>query len=78
MPKYWGIFSLGRFPEVGQKQDGEREIEKERLNDCNNNDQLRIANATLCVAPKATWAKITVSLFCLLSYIAKQREQPGF
>ena len=32
MPKYWGkqIFSLGRFPEVGQKQKTEREKERER------------------------------------------------
>ena len=33
MPKYWWkqIFSLGRFPEVGQKQKTEREKrEKER------------------------------------------------
>ena len=30
MPKYWGkqIFSLGRFPEVGQKQKTEKEREK--------------------------------------------------
>ena len=39
MPKYWGkqIFTLGRFPEVGQKQKTEREKkeEKERLNDGN-------------------------------------------
>ena len=34
MPKYWGkqIFSLGRFPEVGQKQKTERKREKEREN----------------------------------------------
>ena len=32
MPKYWGkqIFSLGRFPEVGQKQKTEREKEEEK------------------------------------------------
>ena len=32
MPKYWGkqIFSLGRFPKVGQKQKMEREREKKR------------------------------------------------
>ena len=31
MPKYWGkqIFSLGSFPEVGQKQKRERERERE-------------------------------------------------
>ena len=46
MPKYWGkqIFSLGSFPEVGQKQKTERKKIK-RLNDGNNNGQLRIANA---------------------------------
>ena len=48
MPKYWGkqIFSLGRFPEVGQKQKTEkkeRKREEERPNDGNNNGQLRIA-----------------------------------
>ena len=46
MPKYWGkqIFTHGRFPEVGQKQKTEREKERrERLNDGNNNGQLRIA-----------------------------------
>ena len=57
MPKYWGkqIFTLGRFPEVGQKQKTEREKargekrekKRERLNDGNNNGQLRIANNTL-------------------------------
>ena len=37
MPKYWGkqIFSLGSFPEVGQKL----KTEKERLNNGNNNGQ---------------------------------------
>ena len=46
MPNRWGkqIFSLGRFPEVGQKQKTEkREREKERPKVCNNNGQLRIA-----------------------------------
>ena len=42
MPKYWGklIFTHGSFPEVGQKQKTEKE---ERLNNGNNNGQLRIA-----------------------------------
>ena len=42
MPKYWGkqIFSLGRFPEVGQKQKTEK---KEGPKVGNNNGQLRIA-----------------------------------
>ena len=61
MPKYWGkqIFSLGSFPEVGQKQKTEKKKE-ERLNDRNNNGQLRIENATSGGARKAAWAKITV------------------
>ena len=58
MPNYWGkqIFSLGSFPEVGQKQKTERKRKRERLNDGNNNGQLRIANATRCGARKAAWA----------------------
>ena len=60
MSKYSGekIFSLGRFPEVGQKQKTEREKDrkKERLNDGNNNGQLRIVNATSGGARKAAWA----------------------
>ena len=51
MPKYWGkqIFSLGRFPEVGQKQKTEKE--RERLNDGDNNGyawrtQARMAHAS--------------------------------
>ena len=47
------IFSLGSFPEVGEKQT----TEKERLNDGNNNGQLCIKNATSCGTRKATWAK---------------------
>ena len=49
MPKYLGkqIFSLGSFPEVGQKQMMERERKKrEKQKDGNNDGQLRIANAT--------------------------------
>ena len=55
MPKYWGkqIFSLGSFPEVGQKQKTEkkkREREKDRKSERakvgNNNGQLCIANTT--------------------------------
>ena len=32
MPKHWGklIFSLGRFPEVGQKQKTEKERKREK------------------------------------------------
>ena len=45
MPKYWGkqIFSLGKFPEVGQKQKTEK---RERPKVGNNNGQLCTANAT--------------------------------
>ena len=59
MPNYWGkqIFSLGSFPEVGQKQKAEKK-KKERLKVCNNNGQLRSANATSGGACKATWAKM--------------------
>ena len=40
MPKYWGkqIFSLGSFPEAGQKQKTEKK-ERERLKVGNNNGQ---------------------------------------
>ena len=55
MPKYerGENFSLGSFPEVGQKK-----RERERLNYGNNNGQLHIANATSGWARKATWANI--------------------
>ena len=73
MPNYWGkqSFSLGRFPEVGQKQKTERKMKnarkhawrtqaawakRERLNDGNNNGQLQITNATSGGARKAAWA----------------------
>ena len=54
MPKYWGkqIFSLGRFPEVGQKQKTERERKKERPQVGNNNGQLRIATPPRVVHAK--------------------------
>ena len=44
MPKYWGkqIFSLGRFPEVVQKQKTEKK-ERKRPKAGSNNGQLRIA-----------------------------------
>ena len=47
MPKYWGkqIFIHGSFPEVGQKQKTEKKKRRKKLNDGNNNGQLRIANA---------------------------------
>ena len=66
MPKYWGkqIFAHGRFPEVGQKQKTEIKRKKEeRLNDGNNNGQLRIENTTLVGALKAARAsKVSVPL----------------
>ena len=45
MPKYCGkqIFSLGSFPEVGQKQKTEKKEKEERPKVDNNNGQLRIA-----------------------------------
>ena len=49
MPKYWvkNYFAHGRFPEVGQEQKTERKKEEEeRLNDGDNNGQLRMAHAS--------------------------------
>ena len=56
--QYWGkqIFSLGSFPKVGQKQKTEKKTK--RLNDGNNNGQLRIANATSGGERKAAWANL--------------------
>ena len=53
MPNYWGkqIFTHGSGSKA---KDGEEE--RERLNDGNNNGQLRIVNATSGGARKATWA----------------------
>ena len=48
------FFSLGRFPEVGQKHKTEERKKKEKEE---KNGQLRIANATLGGARKAAWAK---------------------
>ena len=44
-----------------QKQKTEKE--RERLNDGNNDGQLRIANATSGGAHKATWAKIFLQIY---------------
>ena len=73
MPKYWRkqIFSLGRFPEVGQKQNPEKNKKKERRAKVgNNNGQLRIANATSGAAHKAAWAKrstdVSQHVYCVL------------
>ena len=48
MTKYWWkqIFSLGSFPEVGQKQKTEKKKKERRVKVGNNNGQLRIQNAT--------------------------------
>ena len=48
MPKYeeGEKFSLGSFPEVGQKQKMERKKKRDRAKVVNNNIQLRITNAT--------------------------------
>ena len=63
-------FSLGSFPAVGQKQKTEKK--EERLNDGNNNSQLRIANATSGGARKAAWAKNSSSEFTnILDYFEK-------
>ena len=53
MPKYWGkqIFSLGRFPEVGQKQKTEKREERPKVG--NNIGQLRIATP-----PRVAHAKL--------------------
>ena len=45
MPKYWvkNYLAHGSFPEVDQKQKTEEKKKEKRLNDGNNNGQLRIA-----------------------------------
>ena len=60
MPKYLGkqIFSLGRFPKVGQKQKTEKkEEERERLNDGNNNGQATHGARKHAWRTQAAWAK---------------------
>ena len=49
MPKYWEklIFSVGSFPEVGQKQEREREREREERKTVSvNNDQPCVAHTS--------------------------------
>ena len=63
MPKYWGkqIFTHGRFPEVGQKEKTEKKKERkrrEKLNDGNNNGQLRIATPPLVAHAKPPGPKL--------------------
>ena len=57
MPKYWvkNYFAHGCFPKVGQKQKTEKK-KREKMNDGNNNAQLRIEYATSGGARKAAWA----------------------
>ena len=59
MPKYWGkqIFSLGSFPEVGQKQKAEKK-EEERLNDGDNNGQATHGARKHAWRTQTAWAKI--------------------
>ena len=70
MPKYWvkQIFSLGSFTEVGQKQKMEKKKErkkKERLNDGNNNGQLRIATPPRVVYAKQPGPIIQVYMYLM-------------
>ena len=62
MPKYWGkqIFTLGRFPEVGQKQKTEKKRKKkeERLNNGDNNGQATHGTHKHAWCTQAAWAKI--------------------
>ena len=64
MPKYWGkrLFTHGRFPEVGQKQNTEREKRKKkrRLNDSDNNGQATHGARKHAWRKQAAWAKNAV------------------
>ena len=51
------IFSLGRFPEVGQKQKTERGKEEERLKDGDNNGQATTGARNQAWRTQAAWAK---------------------
>ena len=55
------LFRTREFPQRGSKakdrKEREREREKERLNDGNNNGQLRIVHAPSGGARKTAWAK---------------------
>ena len=73
MPKYWGkqIFTHGDSPKwVESKRRREKERKKERLNDGNNNCQLRLANAISGRACKAAWANYT-DMFTWIDYPGK-------
>ena len=63
MPKYWGkqIFSLGSFPEVGQKQktEKERKRKKERLKVGN----ITMASYTLQTQPRVAHTKLPGQFF---------------
>ena len=61
MPKYLQrqIFSLGSFPEVGQKPKTEKkERQRERLNDGDNNGQATHGARKHAWRTQAAWAKI--------------------
>ena len=74
MPKYWGkqIFSLGRFPKVGQKQKTERKKKKrKRPNDGNNSGQATHGAQKHAWRTQAAWANVMCRLpmLCYMSYI---------
>ena len=58
------LFRTQEFPEVGQKQKTEKKKKRERLNGCNNNGQLGIANFTSGGARKAAWANFHTGKTC--------------
>ena len=65
MPKYWGkqIFSLGSFPEVGQKQMTGRKKEKKDLTVGINNGQLCIATPPWVAHAKPPGPKVCFIAF---------------
>ena len=78
MPKYWRkqIFTHRSFPEVGQKQKTERKREKRkkvRLNDGNNNGQLRIATPPEVAHAKPPGPKYSISSKILDCWAIDQR-----
>ena len=60
MPKYWEkqIFTHGSFPEVGQKQETEKEkeIEEKKLNNGDNNGQATHGARKHAWRTQAAWA----------------------
>ena len=67
MPKYWGkqIFSLGSFPEVGQKQKTEekKREKKKKTKVGENNGQATHGARRHAWRTQAAWAKIDKSIF---------------